>query len=130
MTLCDTHVIVWDVFAPKKLSRAARRALSRADAAGALCCADVSLWELGLLAQRGRFPVGDSLTQTIDDLIAQRSIKVLAVTAQIAARATQLDSLAGDPADGLIAATALVHDAALITADGRLAAVPGLRVVW
>jgi PIN domain nuclease of toxin-antitoxin system len=115
---------------PTGLSRVARRAVSRADAAGALCCADISLWELGLLAQRGRFPVGDSLAQTIDDLIAQRSIKVLPVTPHIAARAMQLESLSGDPADTLLAATALIHDAALISADGRLAAVPGLRVIW
>jgi PIN domain nuclease of toxin-antitoxin system len=130
MILCDTHVIVWDVFAPKKLSQAARRAIARADADASLYCADISLWELGLLAQRGRLPIGASLAQTIDDLIAHRAFRVLAVTPRIAARAMQLDSLNGDPADALITATALVHDAALITADKRIAAVSGLRTIW
>lgn len=130
MILCDTHVIVWDVFAPKKLSQRARRTIEQADADGRLCCADISLWEIGLLARRGRMPAGPSLEQTIDDLIARRSFRVLPISPPIAARAMQLESLGGDPADALIAATALVHAASLITADERVAAVAGLKTIW
>lgn len=130
MILCDTHVIVWDAFAPQRLSAAARRAIARGDADDDLFCADISLWELGLLAQRGRFPAGVSLAQTVDDLIARRAFRVLAITPQIAARAMQLGTLEGDPADVLIAATAMVHDAALVTADERLLALSGLHTIW
>lgn|GEM_PF-4751592 len=35
-----------------------------------------------------------------------------------------------DPADQLIAATALELDAPLVTSDGRLQTVPGLRTIW
>jgi len=35
-----------------------------------------------------------------------------------------------DPADRLIAATAIVHGAQLITADAQLGRVRGLRVLW
>lgn len=54
---------------------------------------------------------------------------MLAITPQIAARAMQFGTLEGDPADVLIAATALVHDAVLVTADERLLALPGLRTI-
>jgi PIN domain nuclease of toxin-antitoxin system len=36
----------------------------------------------------------------------------------------------GDPADRLIAATATLLGAALVTGDERLRAVPGLRTIW
>jgi PIN domain nuclease of toxin-antitoxin system len=36
----------------------------------------------------------------------------------------------GDPADRIIAATAIVHGAQLVTADARLKRVSGLRVLW
>jgi PIN domain nuclease of toxin-antitoxin system len=36
----------------------------------------------------------------------------------------------GDPADRLIAATALVHGAVLISADRQLAQVRGLQLLW
>ncbi|MEI6146516.1 MAG: PIN domain-containing protein [Methylococcales bacterium] len=36
----------------------------------------------------------------------------------------------GDPGDRLIAATAISHRAALITADGKLRTTSGLRCIW
>jgi PIN domain nuclease of toxin-antitoxin system len=41
-------------------------------------------------------------------------------TGEIAIVAGELDGLHGDPADRFIAATAIVHDATLVTADERL----------
>ena len=36
----------------------------------------------------------------------------------------------GDPADRLIASTAMVHGAELVTADEYLRSIPGLKTVW
>lgn len=44
----------------------------------------------------------------------------LALTGEIAILARELDGLHADPADRFIAATAIAHNAALITADDRL----------
>jgi PIN domain nuclease of toxin-antitoxin system len=44
----------------------------------------------------------------------------LPLTGSIAISAVQLQDLHGDPADRFIAATALAHDATLMTADSRL----------
>jgi PIN domain nuclease of toxin-antitoxin system len=44
----------------------------------------------------------------------------LALTGDIALLAVELKNLHGDPADRFIVATALMHDATLITADARL----------
>lgn len=47
-------------------------------------------------------------------------IRELALTGDIAIMAGELENLHGDPADRIIAATAIAHDATLITADAKL----------
>jgi PIN domain nuclease of toxin-antitoxin system len=47
-------------------------------------------------------------------------IREVPLTGDIAIEAVQLNALHNDPADRFIAATAIVHDATLITADERL----------
>jgi PIN domain nuclease of toxin-antitoxin system len=44
----------------------------------------------------------------------------LPLTGEIAILAGELEGLHGDPADRFIAATAIAHDATLMTADNRL----------
>jgi len=53
----------------------------------------------------------------------------LALDGHIGLEATQLPGLHSDPADRLIAATAVAHEACLVTADRRLldSRAPGLR---
>ncbi len=58
------------------------------------------------------------------------NLKVLPITPEIAALAQDPRFTHGDPADRLIAATALAHEAARISADSRLAPVPGLRCIY
>jgi PIN domain nuclease of toxin-antitoxin system len=47
-------------------------------------------------------------------------MRELPVTGDIAILAAELAGLNGDPADRIIAATAIAHDATLITADSNL----------
>ena len=76
----------------------------------------IVLWEIAKLAELGRISV---------DLDDREVIRVLAgvhvwpITREIAHTSTQL-GLAGDPADQLIAATSVVHDAPLLTRDTRI----------
>jgi len=58
-------------------------------------------------------------------------VRLLALSAEIAVAAgTFGDAFHGDPADRLIAATALRHGASLVTKDERMQSVPGLKTVW
>ena len=53
------------------------------------------------------------------------------ITAEIAERAGALgEAFAGDPADRLIAATALVLGVPVITEDTKLRDVPSLATIW
>jgi PIN domain nuclease of toxin-antitoxin system len=52
-------------------------------------------------------------------------IREIALSAEAAIRASEIDNLTGDPIDRLIVATAIAEDAVLLTADGSLLDWPG-----
>ena len=128
MVVLDTHVLVYDALDPKRLSVRARRALEGEH--GPLAASDISLWELAMLIAKRRIDPATDAAQFIQDVIDARALRVLPLTPQIAALA-QSDAFGhGDPADRIIAATALAHGAALVSADRQLARTRGLRVIW
>lgn len=128
MVVLDTHVLVYDALAPNRLTARARRALAGND--GPLAASDISLWELAMLIAKGRLDPGADAIEFIQGVVDARAIQVLAVTPKIAVLA-QADAFAhGDPADRIIAATAIANGAALVSADRQLARVKGLRVLW
>ena len=83
-----------------------------------------------MLIAKGRIDPASDAVQFIDDIVQARAIRVLPITAKIAVLAQSEDFRHGDPADRLIAATAIVHGAQLVSADARLKRMPGLRVLW
>ncbi len=107
MLICDTRALIWDALDARKLSRAARRAIEHADANDTLACCDISLWEMAMLIDRGRLALKVTAKEFLATLIARRGLRVLPITIDIALRSQQLTALQGDPADSLIAATAL-----------------------
>jgi PIN domain nuclease of toxin-antitoxin system len=128
LVVIDTHVLIHDVIEPKRLSARARRALEGAD--GPLAASDVTLWEIALLIARGKIDPATDAARFIEDIVAARSLQVLPITPRIAVLAQSDDFEHGDPADRIIAATAIAHGAPLVSADKRLQRVPGLRVLW
>ena len=128
MVVIDTHVLVQDVLEPKRVSARARRALGGEH--GALAASDISLWEIAMLVAKGRIRIASDPVQFIDDIIQARAVHVLPISPKIAVLAQSEAFGHGDPSDRIIAATAIVHGAQLVSADARLKRVPGLRVLW
>lgn len=83
-----------------------------------------------MLAERGRIVLPPPFDGTLRDLIARRWAVVLPITPSTAVRANGLYALRGDPADSLIAATAIEHSATLVSADERIHALAGVKVLW
>ena len=130
MIVLDTHVMIYDALAPERMSTRARKAINSGYKDESLACADISLWEIAMLIARGRVdPVMDA-REFIESMIAARRVRVLPITIDIAVLA-QSDLFAhGDPADRLIASTAQLHGAALVTADTRLRALSHVKTIW
>lgn len=129
MILLDTHVLVWLAAAPDQLSPPARKAL---DSEPELAIGMASVQEIAYLAARGRLTMDRSVETWISDVLNVHGIRAIAPTISIALRAGGLDpaEFHGDPADRLIYATAVEHDARLISADSRLRQCDPARVVW
>ena len=129
MILLDTHVLVWAVAEPRRLSRPAIMAIRRARRRDGLAVAAITLWELANLIARGRIQAYGSLEASLRLLI--EGVTVRPLTAEIAALATQFpDDYPRDPADRLIGATARAEGLPLVTGDESIRRCPLLKTLW
>ncbi len=120
--ILDTNALIFDALKPARLSPKARTLIKRAHARNDLVCSDISLWEIAMLIAKGRLDPGTSVREFLSLVLTARSITVLPITPEIAELSTNLpDPVSADPADRLIAATAIHHGATLISTDTNLA---------
>lgn len=125
--LLDTHIWIWSVLEPWKLSSDVAHAL--AQPGNTLFLSPVSLWELSLLAERKRVVLNSDLGQWCKAAIEELSLQEAPFTWDVAAEMPFTRFLHRDPGDRFLVATAKVFDLTLVTADERLIAVAGLKVL-
>jgi PIN domain nuclease of toxin-antitoxin system len=117
--LLDTHVALWFTVGSKSLGKRCLRIVDQAAVNGQLAVSAISFWEIALLIAKQRLRWAESAGE-LRRLILGAGANELPLTGEIAILAGELDGLHGDPADRFIAATAIAHDATLVTADERL----------
>lgn len=129
MVVLDTHVWLWWVAAPERLSDAATDAITRVDEVGIVT---ISCWELVMLAEKGLVNLDRDPAQWVRQGLAREGIRVLSVSPQAAVAAAQIpaDELAGDPADRIIYSCARAAGARLVTKDSRLRSFDPRGTVW
>ncbi len=131
MILLDTHVLVWLVGQPEKLSKAAASAIRRARSSDGLSIADVTIWELAVLLSRGVLQSGGTVENTLRNLLGRSGVSIKPITPEIAALATQFPiDYPRDPIDRLIGATARAEGLALVTRDEGIRKSPLLKTIW
>jgi PIN domain nuclease of toxin-antitoxin system len=132
LTICDTHVLLFWADSPDRLTKPALQALDNGREQGTLACAAISFWEIAMLFRKNRLtlPAQHSPLSYMEDIVDSLGLAILPLTPMIAALAESGIVAHGDPGDRLIAATAITHQASLITADEKLRSVPGLRYIW
>lgn len=130
MILVDTHVVVWLAFDQDQISRKARTAIddARKDADG-LAISDITLWELAILASKGRIRLDISIESFLQEV--ESRFVVLPINGRACARAMGLPaSYPKDPADRMIGATALVEGLLLLTADREIRRSRAVQTIW
>jgi len=131
MIVLDTHVLVWWVATPEKLSRRARTAVSAAARRSQLIASSMSIFEIATAVRRGRLELNLPIAEWLAALRELPELSIEPMTDAIGEHAGGLDDeFPGDPADRVIAATALALDVPLVTADEKLRAVADLKTVW
>ncbi len=132
MILLDTHAWIWWASSPDNLSKRALKAAEDAiQGEGGLAVSSISVWEVMLLVQKKRLRLAIDVQEWIKKNEQMPFLRFLPLTNSIAVQSVLLPPpLHGDPADRIIAATACIHNMALITKDSRLQTCPEVRTIW
>ena len=124
--LLDTHVWLWGINEPERLPTSVRTELEMASEPPRL--SPISLWEVILLAERGRITLSPNPRTWLRE--AARTVREVPLTFEVAAASRQLRLDHEDPADRFIVATAKVFGLRLVTADTRLLRCPDVESLW
>jgi PIN domain nuclease of toxin-antitoxin system len=111
--LLDTHVLLWALSQPAKLTAEARKKINAAE----VFVSAASIWEIGIKSALGK------LNATAGEILAAvepAGFKMLSITGEHAAKAAELPPLHKDPFDRLLAAQAATEPMILMTNDRML----------
>jgi PIN domain nuclease of toxin-antitoxin system len=130
LILLDTHIALWLTLESRGLTKKSTALLADARRQEeTIAIASITLIETARLIAHKRITIEVSLDAYMAEL--ESRFTILPITAAVAAATTRLPaSYPRDPADRIIAATALVYGAMLITADQRIRKAKAVRTVW
>jgi len=116
--LLDTHAAIWFT-TDSGLGKRSQVIADEALANDRLAISAISFWEVSMLVAKRRLRSLDSASE-LRKKVLDSGINEVPLTGDIAIVAGNLEGLHGDPADRFIVATAITHDATLMTADESL----------
>ena len=127
----DTHAWIWWVAEDPRLSSPARDAIERARGENTLWPSGFSIWEVAKKTQKGQLLLDRPLDDWIDRATAPTGLHVAELTRSVLVESCRLPGgFGGDPADGIIIATARSLGAALVTKDQRIRDYEHVRTIW
>ena len=131
MIVVDTHIIIWNALKPEMLSEKAEKAISAANNSDGIIFCEISLWEIAMLMHKGRLSIDIEYLEFIKLILESNEYVFLGITPEIAELSTNLFSDNNkDPADRIIAATSIIENARLVTADKKLRQSPKVATIW
>jgi PIN domain nuclease of toxin-antitoxin system len=116
--LLDTHIWLWAILEPRRLSARLAEELESDD--NELWLSPISVWELIVLHHRGRMLAEEKIEAWITRAMRACPLKEAPVTFEVAREVGRVQLSHGDPADRFLVATARVFDLTLVTADENL----------
>jgi PIN domain nuclease of toxin-antitoxin system len=119
LLLLDTHVWLWYLEGGEgQLSGSALDLLRRANVAHRLTVCDVSVWELGIKAAKGRLELSFDLPLWVTRAERVPGITFLPLDRETLMLSTMLpEGMSGDPADRMLVASAILQPCPLVTKD-------------
>ena len=129
MILLDTCAIIWDALDAGKLSPDAKNSIELNHSELIIC--DISIWEIAMLIKRKRLVLDATASGFINLLLQSRNYFIQEITPDIAELSVNFGSeINNDPADRLIAATSILGNAPIVTADQNLRNATMVETIW
>jgi len=116
--LLDTHIWVWSVMEPHRLSREVAREIEKA--AGTTWLSPISVWEVQVLSGRTSLYLKESVRSWVAGALERFPLREASLTMEVTKDLADFELPHRDPADKFLVATARVYDLTLVTADERL----------
>ena len=128
MILLDTHILIWLDQGSDFLGRKACRTIEDAHLREEVAISTISFWEIAMLIEHKRLSFTGQLREWRVTLLNSGFLE-LPTDGTVALAAAGFVDFQGDPADRMIAATAISEQARLVTADKRLLGRRGVRTI-
>ncbi|HEY7895242.1 MAG TPA: type II toxin-antitoxin system VapC family toxin [Gemmatimonadaceae bacterium] len=113
--LLDTHVWLWMVAAPERLSKKGRSIVIAAE--NELVLSAASAWEIAIKVALGKLTLPETPESYIPRLMARTAVTALPVHARHALHVATLPKHHRDPFDRMLVAQAQLEDLPILTAD-------------
>ncbi len=116
--LLDTHIWLWSVLEPERLSLRVAKEIQETN--NELWLSPISVWELVVLWQKRRMVPGEDIEAWVLMALRTLPLQEAPVTYEVARVTGRLRLQHRDPADRFLLATAKVFELTLVTADQHL----------
>lgn len=127
--LLDTHVWLWRLIEPSRLSKNAAALLAERDQE--LFLSPISVWETMVLCRKGRLTLRPDPASWVRAALAGSPVRTALMTHEVAIRSESLEGFDNsDPADRFLVATALEAGLKIVTYDERIRSYAAVETVW
>jgi PIN domain nuclease of toxin-antitoxin system len=122
--LLDTHIWIWSLLEPSKITPRIAKALE--NPANEKWLSPISVWEFRVLVEKGRVKLTMGFEEWIAQALTEFSPREAPLTTEVVLAMSKIHIPSRDPADAFLAATAKVFQLTLVTADTRLRTAKGV----
>ena len=95
--LLDTHIILWSIARPDNLAQGIKNELE--NDSNELWFSPISIWEIILLAEKGRIAIGSDIVKAVRDILHAIPMKEAAINSEVAIQSRNVNLPHQDPAD-------------------------------
>ena len=117
MIVLDTHIWFWWINNDRKTLGSIR--LEQITSAETIAVSAISCFEIAWLERQGRISLPCQPVEWFEKALSQSGIELLPITPAIATRAVNLQEHHSDPQDRIIIASAIEHNAKLMSDDSK-----------
>lgn len=131
MIVLDTHILIWWVNSPQKLSKKAKKAIDEEKPKKGILISSISTFEIYLLIKKGKLELTNYPDAWLERIESLPYVHFVPMDNQIATASVNLpDFMHKDPADRIIIATALNLGAKLVTSDKKILQYSKVQTIW